>query len=424
MIRFLLKGLIRDRNRSLFPVIVVAIGVTLSILMYTFMFGFLDETVRSSAKLNTGHVKIMTKGYYEIQRQLPNDLSIDDAGTLIGELRQDYPEMEWVPRIKFGGLLDLPDEEGETRSQGPALGFAVDLLGTNSRERTRLNLKGGLVRGRLPLARGEILVSEGFAQRLEAGIGDTATLISSTKYGSIAVQNFVIVGTVTFGIGPLDRNSVIADIEDMRYTLDMSDGASEILGFFPNEVYDEAAADNIARAFNTVSAGTDDDFSLVMLPLREQNGLGEFLDMARFRLSIILFIFFLVMSIVLWNAGLMSGIRRYGEIGVRLAIGESKGQVYTSMLYESLIVGTVGFIIGSSVGLGVSFYLQEVGLDISGMVRGSSVLISNVIRAQVTPSSYFIGLIPGLVATFLGSAISGIAIFKRQTAQLFKELES
>jgi len=38
--------------------------------------------------------------------------------------------------------------------------------------------------------------------------------------------------------------------------------------------------------------------------------------------------------------------------------------------------------------------------------------------------SYYIGFLPGLLATFLGSAISGIAVFRRRTAQLFKELEA
>jgi putative ABC transport system permease protein len=34
-----------------------------------------------------------------------------------------------------------------------------------------------------------------------------------------------------------------------------------------------------------------------------------------------------------------------------------------------------------------------------------------------------IGFLPGLLATLLGSALSGVGIYKRKTAQLFKELE-
>lgn len=424
MTKFLLKGLLRDRNRSLFPVLIVTVGVATSVVMYCFMHGFMDDAVRSNARLDTGHVKIMTRGYREIATQLPNDMALTGIEEMISALERDYPDLEWTPRIKFGGLLDIPDENGETRTQGPTFGTAVDLLGADSREAERLQLEGALVRGRLPSAPGEILVSDEFATNLEVEIGESATLISATSYGSMAIQNFTVVGTLRFGIGPLDRNAIIADIADIQYTLDMPDGAGEILGFFPNLVYREQEADRVAASFNESVTIPHDDFSPVMVTLRDQNGLGEYLDLARFRVSIILFLFFFVMSIVLWNAGLMSGIRRYGEIGVRLAIGEAKGHVYRSMMYESFLVGIVGSVTGTAIGLVISYYLQEVGLDISGMMKESTILIANVMRAKITALAYYIGFVPGLLATFLGSAVSGIRIFKRQTAQLFKELEA
>jgi putative ABC transport system permease protein len=424
MIRFLLKGVIRDRHRSFFPVIIVTLGVMVSVLMYCFMHGIMDETIRSNARLDTGHIKITTRGYQEISRQLPNDLAIMDADEILLALGEKYPEMDWAARIKFGGLLDLPDEYGETRAQGPTFGFAADLLGAGSGEKERLNLQKALIRGHLPESPGEIIISEDFARRLDAEIGDVATLISSTANGGMAIHNFTLAGTIRFGIGPLDRNMMIAELEDIQYALDMEGSASEILGFFQNYIYNEKAAAEIAANFNACVDHPEDEFALTMLTLREQGGLGEYLDMTNQRVSIILASFFLVMSIVLWNAGLMSGIRRYGEIGVRLAIGESKGQVYRFLLGESLLIGVVGSIAGTVIGLGFSYYLQEVGLDISIMMKGSTVLMANVMRAKITPASYYIGFVPGLLATFLGSAISGINIFRRQTAQLFKELEA
>jgi len=161
-----------------------------------------------------------------------------------------------------------------------------------------------------------------------------------------------------------------------------------------------------------------------MLTLSEQNGLGEILDMMNYEIFIIIFIFIFVMSIVLWNTGLMSGIRRYGEIGIRLAIGESKGGVYRSMIYESILIGCIGTVIGTAIGLGFSYYMQEVGIDFSNLMKGSNMLMSNIFRSRITPAAFYIGFIPGLLATVFGSMISGIGIFKRQTSQLFKELEA
>jgi putative ABC transport system permease protein len=424
MTRFLFKGLLRDRNRSTFPIIIVLLGVAISVLMYCFMLGVMDDALRSNARLDTGHVKIMTRGFMEISRQLPNDLGLTGVRGMIDELERDHPGLGWTPRIRFGGLLDIPDEQGETRTQGPVFGIAADLLSPGSMEPELLNLERALIRGRLPEAPGEILVSEEFAQNLDAGIGETATLISATSTGSMAIHNFMIAGTIRFGMDALDRNTMIADIADVRYALDMVDGASEILGFFPNLVYNDMRATEIAGNFNAGFRNPGDDFSPVMVTLYEQNGLGDYMTTAMQRISIILFAFFFVMCLVLWNAGLMAGIRRYGEIGVRLAIGESKPHVYGSLLVESFLVGIVGSIIGTAVGLGVSYYLQEVGWDISGMMQGSNMIMTNVMRAKITPVSYYIGFIPGLLATLLGSAISGVVVFRRRTARLFKELEA
>jgi putative ABC transport system permease protein len=418
-----MKGLLRDRHRSLFPVMIVSAGVSISILMYCFMDGMIDDMVRSSARLDTGHVKIVTRGYNDLLSQLPNDLAIRDSEKVIEQLRTEYPDMEWTGRIKFGGLLDFPDENGETKAQGPAIGFAADLLGEDSREAGRLNLENALVRGRVPSAQGEILVSEDFSTRLGVDVGETATLIGSTAYGSMAVHNFILVGTVRFGIAPLDRNTIIADIEDVRYALDMEGATSEILGYYPNMMFNANDAEAKADQFNSARDENVDQMTLFMLTLRDQNGLGMMLDLAWMRATIIITIFIVVMSIVLWNTGLMSGIRRYGEFGVRLAIGESKPHVYLTLLGESLLIGLAGTAVGTCIGLSFSYFLQEVGWDITSMLQGSSVMMSNVMRARVSVTGSLIGLVPGMAATILGASFSGANIFRRQTSQLFKELE-
>jgi putative ABC transport system permease protein len=424
MIHFLLKGLLRDRHRSLFPILIVIGGTMITVFTYCYLLGFGDDMIVNNAKMDTGHVKIMSRAYHELVSQIPNDLALGNSGELLGILKQEYPGMDWAARIKFGGLLDFPDEEGETRAQGPVFGIALDMLNPESAEAERMNLDGALIRGNLPQSQGEIIISEEFAQNLDVAIGDMATLITSTANGSMAIHNFIVSGTIRFGVGPLDQNAIFADISDIQYALDMENSAAEILGFFQNMIYREAEAEIIAENFNGRFSDLSDEFSPYMVTLRSQNSLGELLDMMDQRIYMTVFIFIFIMSIILWNTGLMSGIRRYGEVGVRLAIGESKREVYMSLIYESILTGIIGSIAGTMIGLGFAFYLQETGWDISGMMKGSNMLMSGVLRAKITPTAFYIGFLPGVAATMFGSMISGIGIFKRQTSQLFKELET
>lgn len=423
MITFLLKGLVRDRSRSLFPILMVGTGVFLTVLIYCWVKGAIGGMVDSSARFEAGHVKIMTQAYRELSDQMPNDLALLGVDSLLAQIKKEYPKMIWTPRIKFGGLLDIPDKQGETRAQGPTFGIAIDLLNPNSPEKEILNLKKSIVKGNLPRHPNEILISDSFAEKLGAEIGQTATLISTTMNGGMTLHNFKLAGTVHFGMAALDKHTIIADISDIRIALDMEDGAGEILGFSKDMIYADEVMTRATQAFNRKYTVGDDEFSALMQALGQTGLLGDILEMANFAGVIMVAVFVFAMSIVLWNAGLMNGIRRFGEIGVRLALGEPKGDVYRSMIFESICIGIIGSVLGTVLGLAVSYWMQYQGVDFSSMMQKSTIMISSVMRAQVTPTAYYIGFLPGIFASVLGTMFAGIGIYKRQTSQLFKELE-
>jgi len=424
VIKFLIKGLLRDRSRSLFPLLTVVIGVFLTVVFYCWVQGIVGDMLQTTARFDAGHVKVMSRAYAREADQIPNDLALLGAGGLLNELRRDHPSLTWTSRIRFGGLLDVPDEKGETKAQAPVAGLAVDLLSPSSPEPGILNLAGGLVRGRLPQRRGEILVSDELAGRLGLELGGTVTLIGSSMYGSLVTANFTLAGTIRFGVAAMDRGMMVSDLEDVRLALDMQDAAGEILGFLPGGFYDDVRAAKLAESFNAALEKEDDPFSPTMKTLRGQSGLADMLDMMNTVVGALVAIFVLAMCVVLWNAGLMGNIRRYGEIGVRLAMGEAKGRVYRSMIAESLILGFIGSLIGTALGLVLAFALQAKGINVSSLFENATLLMSVRMRARVTPVSFIIGFVPGLLATLAGALIAGLGIFKRQTSRLLKELEA
>jgi len=424
MIKFLLKGLIRDRHRSLFPVITVTLGVMLTVLMHCWITGVTGDMIDYNAKFLTGHVKVSTRAYLENMDQIPNDLALMGVTALMDELEKDFPEMTWVKRIRFGGLLDAPDEFGETRSQGPALGFALDLLSGDPSEIRRFNIEDALVRGRLPERSGEILVSDTFAEKLEVQPGDPVTLLTSTMFGSMAMQNFTVAGTVRFGIKLIDRGAMVADIGDIQPVLDMQDACSEILGFLPTGLYDDLKAQRLTREFNAGIQESGDEFAPMMMSLAQQNDMASMLAYMKSIIGTIITVFILAMAIVLWNAGLLGGLRRFGEFGVRLAIGENKGHLYRSLIAESVLVGICGSLIGTGIGLAIAWFLQTYGIDVGDLMQNATMMLPSTYRAHITRDAYVVGFIPGIISTVLGTSLSGIGIYRRRTASLFKELEA
>jgi putative ABC transport system permease protein len=423
MIRFLFLGLIRDRQRSLFPVVVVALGVMLTVVLHAWLSGVIGDSIEFSARFATGHVKIMSSAYAENINQLPNDLALLDAGKLLDSIEREFPEIEWNERIYFAGLADVPDKTGETRAQGNAFGFGIDMLSENNAEIDRMNIRKSLRQGRLPERKGEVLLSESLAGKLKVRPGDNISLISSTMYGEYSVYNFVISGTVEFGTASLDRGTIIADITDVQEALNMEDATGEMLGYFKSGYYDDNLAKKTVVDFNRKHR-TGDEFSPVMKSLKEQNNMGVLVDYASRLFEAMIAVFLVAMSIVLWNAGLLGGLRRYGEFGMRLAIGEEKGHVYRTLIYESILIGIIGTIAGTIAGISLSWYLQTYGIDFGAMMKNSNIMMPTIFKARITDQTWFIGLFPGIFSTMIGTMLSGIGIYKRKTAQLFKELEA
>lgn len=423
MIGFLLKGIVRDRSRSLFPFLIITLGVMITVFLYCYIHGLETNFIDSTARFSSGHVKIMTRAYAAEADQIPNDLAYMGINSLLAELRHQYPALFWTPRIRFAGLLDVPNEAGETKAQGPISGLAIDFFHPESPEHYVFDWPKALVAGHLPKERGEALLSAELAQTMGLKPCDQITLISSTMYGSLSVTNFIISGLIRFGITALDRGAMIADLRDIQLALDMEDAAGEIVGFFKDFVYRDKEASLLAEEFNRKYQDDKNEFAPLMLTLKKQSGLADLLNMMNLFSSVLVLIFVVAMSIVLWNAGLMASLRRYGEIGVRLAMGEDKGHIYRTLLAESIILGFFGSLAGTILGLASAYYLQAHGIDISSLMKSSSLLMVEILRTRVTPFSYVIGFIPGIGASLLGTAISGLGVYRRQTATLMKELE-
>jgi len=485
MIKFLTIGLLRDRSRSLFPVLVITLTVTLVIFTIGFMQGMLNNLLLDTAVILTGHEKVVTRAYSEESQLMPNDLALMDVDQLIENLEQEYPDFFWSPRITFAGLLDVPNERGETKAQGPVIAFGIDFLSHKSRQVEIWELERSLVSGKMPENRDDALISSKMANQLNISIGESVTFIGSTMDNAFTTYNFNVSGTFNLRKGQTDKQMMLVDLSGARTALDMDNAASAIFGFTHSLYYDDEKAVALRTDYNNTKSesivqrlrneqsektlsymngwnmiskkeqeiftkqrtnGLNDNkmynnaeewgefsiedpgiFSPFMLALRDGNQMGTMVDISGAMLAIMGGIFLVIVMIVLWNMGLMNGLRRYGEIGLRLAMGESKGQVYRSMISEAVIIGLTGTVVGTGIGLAITYYVQENGIDYTKGIEAlsnSSMVMPNIFYAQVTPDLFYIGFIPGVLATVLGTMLAGLAIYKREMAQLFKELET
>ncbi len=432
MIRWLIKGMLRDRTRSLFPFIVVTVGVALVIVLVGFMDGVIMGMMDSTAHLDTGHLRVVNKPFYDEEHLNPMDRALGSQKVTGDWLRANSdPEIVWSPRIRWGAIMDVPDERGETRSQTPVMGIALDLLSQDSLELKRLNLAESLTRGRLPNKRGEILVGYQLAQTLALELNRPVTLIGQTFDGGMATDNFTVVGFVRFGIFAMDKKMALIDLVDAQETFYLEDIVTDWLGYLPSYVsfreydrYRSRLEFQMKTLINLHPSGwAKDDFPIVVSILDQRNirPIAEkFLVVRKFIIGIFLFL----MVVVLWNAGILNGIHRYGEMGIRLAMGETHSHLLLSLVTESFVVGLVGSVAGCVLGGACTYALQEIGLNMGDAFAQSGLMLSDVARARLSVGGFVRGVIPGLTASVLGTFIAGLAIYKRSEANLFREQEA
>ena len=91
MIKFLTKGLLRDRTRSFFPVLVITISVAIVVFASGFMTGMMNNLLLDTAVILSGHEKIVTRAYNEESMLMPNDLALLETDELIDKQEKEYP---------------------------------------------------------------------------------------------------------------------------------------------------------------------------------------------------------------------------------------------------------------------------------------------------------------------------------------------
>ena len=105
MLKFVLKGILRDRSRSLLPIIVVSLIVALVIFNRGFLVGSMNGMFMDTAVISSGHVKVMTHAYQKESQLMPNDLALMDVDELMIDLGLKYPDFFLVTKNIFCRII-------------------------------------------------------------------------------------------------------------------------------------------------------------------------------------------------------------------------------------------------------------------------------------------------------------------------------
>ena len=344
-VRLAARGLARNLRRSAITLGAVALGLAGLVFLWAYVDGINRQMIDNVTGYLTGHVQLHQRGHYDDPTL---DLALERPAELLARVNALADVKAIAARI-----------EGEALASGAEKTRGVLVLGIDpAREREITTLARTIKTGRFLTGDDEngIVLGAGVAQALRADVGDDVTLVTQAADGSIGAGRYQVHGVFDTGIGMMDRAYVLLTLSAAQ-TLYALEGRATTLALRLDDIDDTPRA--VAALQRQVSANVE--------VLGWRRLLPAVVDDVAFHETIgyiILFVVFVVVTLGIANTVLMSVMERIREFGVMMALGTTTGQIGRMVLYEALLLGIGGIVLGLAIGVAVVGYFAQNGIDL------------------------------------------------------------
>ncbi|MBN1930184.1 MAG: ABC transporter permease [Desulfobacterales bacterium] len=340
----------RNKRRTVLTFLTIMVGGAMIIFINSIAKGGHDQMIEDAVALNTGHIQIHEKGFWENQ-------TIDYAFQLSPELNQRLEENPHVTghsrRIQAGGLLSFRDNTRGIFIQG------ID----PEMEKQVSNLHEKIMPGGRFLRSDDttqVVIGSTLAKNIGARVNDTFAMISQGFDGSIAAERLTIVGLFKSGNPEYDREVVLMPLSQARSTFTMMNYIHTLAIRLDEAAHLNMVKDDIVR-FTSKS-----ETQLEVMGWDElMPELVQFIVMDDISGYIFDFILFLVVAFGILNTIQMSVFERTREFGVMLSIGTRPQQISAMILMESVYIALIGIILAIGFGYAISLYFEINPIDYS-----------------------------------------------------------
>jgi putative ABC transport system permease protein len=351
------RNVLRNKRRSFLTAVGIIIAVMLIVFAQGFITGMVDNMIDNTARVKSGHIRIVTPEYLRREKLLPLQEALYITPELEKMIAQTPEVTAFTYRIPFGVLLS----KGENSK--PAFGNAIDV----KREKGFIDLSSDkyLVEGSY-LEPGDeaILIGKGLAEELGFSVGDSLVIITSTAYGSPSGMNLTVKGIVETGHTGVDDNTFYIPLAAAQQLLDLEGRAAEILVLLESREDAERVA---SRWQNQI----EDDAELEFVPWQQDDILGM-LQVIFKVYWVIFFIILLIASATIINTMLMAVFERIKEIGILKAMGMRGNRILWLLTAEASMIGLLGAAIGAILGIVLVILVPEINFSaLSGQDIGS-----------------------------------------------------
>lgn len=316
-----------SKGQTILIILGITIGVSVQIFIGSLIDGLQVSLVDTTIG-NSSQITVSTKGK-------ENFFEKDEA--LIDDLRNNEELTAVSKSLDSSAFLSINDET-----------YSVLFRGMNFKDANKIyEFDENLLEGRIPKNLGEVILGKDLIEELNLKLGDRLEVV--TPEG--ALEEVELVGEYDLKVKTINETWVVSDLKTSEEVFNKVGELSSI----ETQVKDEFAADETAKM---IEKDLDPNLSTVNWKEENQQLLSGLNGQSA---SSYLIQVFVLLAVLLGIASVLaiSVVQKSRQIGILKAMGIKNRDASLIFLFQGLILGVIGSILGTALGLGLTFVFSN-----------------------------------------------------------------
>lgn len=327
-------------SRTFLLIVMIAVSMSMMLSLQGLYDGMSESMIDKNRRVYSGDVSFFAKEYL-IDKEIKKNIS--DTTLLLQELTQTQGVEKIVTRLDTEGLLSTARKSAFITLVG------IDL----QKEKEFGKFEDFLKQGELQTEKNSALIGIELAKKLKVKLGSKVVFSTQDINGEIVSVAYKISGIVQTTNIAFDSRAIFVDKSKIQKLLGLKESqVTQIALMTSNE--------QVVQQLQTKYKKYDVKSFLDLLPIMKQMQ-----DIMQIFNSITFGIVMAVVFVGIFGVMYVSVLDRIREFGIMLSVGYYYKYIALQIILEALIVGVLGYVLGTLLGVGLLLYLQNIGLDFS-----------------------------------------------------------
>ena len=348
LIKVAWRNVWRNPARSSLIVAAITVGLIAGNFISAASVGWVNQAFNDTIERRISHIQLHTPGFIEEGEARHR---IEDGFTIVQELQEHPAVLAAAGRTVLDGMAASPHFSAGVKINGINPQWEMNVTGLHEK------IENGSFfteAGRLP----SVVIGETLAGKLRADVGSRIVLTFQDVEGEMISASFRVEGIFTSSSTVYEERMVFGQTQDINELIGDADAVTEIAVLLSDHDAYKHITEELRQTYPELTIRNWEELAP---ELALQLGMTE--QALLWIIAIILF----AVGFGLLNTILMSVLERTRELGMLMAIGMKKINVFGMVILETIMLSMTGGILGLILSFGLVRYLHTIGIDLSAV---------------------------------------------------------